>query len=371
MEGEIRTLPMPKLGLTSKSATLVAWQVQPGDSVTRGTVLCAVETEKTQVDVQSPAAGTVLELCVAEGVELAVGADLLRLRVAPGDAATPAPAADRIRATPAARRLARELGVDLAAISSSPGGVIEAEDVKAAAAGPPEPEAPPPATGWRRVPLSPMRRAIAAAMRQSAGETAPVTLTREVQCAALLARLGDDATITDALVRAVALALGDHPDLHAQWDGDALLYPDAAHVSLAVALPGGLVAPVLRHPAAKDLGQLAAERRTLVERARAGRLTPDDLAGGTITLSNLGMYGVDAFTPIITLPQAAVLGVGRILPRPVAEGSQIVLRPTLTLSLTFDHRSVDGATAAAFLARVAALIEQPAALFEEGGDRQR
>lgn len=336
----VRTLPMPKLGLTSKQGTVTAWYVRPGDAVARGSALCAVETEKATVDVESPVAGTVLELCAAEGVAVKVGAPLLRLQ----EAAAAGPAEPEAPPEP---------------------------EVPPEPESPPEPEAPPPATGWRRVPLSPMRRAIAAAMRQSAGETAPVTLTREVQCAALLARLGDDATITDALVRGVALALGDHPDLHAQWDGDALLYPDAAHVNLAVALPGGLVAPVLRHPAAKDLGQLAAERRTLVERARAGRLTPDDLAGGTITLSNLGMYGVDAFTPIITLPQAAVLGVGRILPRPVAEGSQIVLRPTLTLSLTFDHRSVDGATAAAFLARVAALIEQPAALFEEGGDQQR
>ena len=337
----VRTLPMPKLGLTSKQGTVTAWYVRPGDAVARGSALCAVETEKATVDVESPVAGTVLELCAAEGVAVKVGAPL-RPRP-PGAAGGPR---------------ARAAG--------------PAPPPPPPPAGPPAPAAPAPAPamGWRRVPLSPMRRAIAAAMRQSAGETAPVTLTREVQCAALLARLGDDATITDALVRGVALALGDHPDLHAQWDGDALLYPDAAHVSLAVALPGGLVAPVLRHPAAKDLGQLAAERRTLVERARAGRLTPDDLAGGTITLSNLGMYGVDAFTPIITLPQAAVLGVGRILPRPVAEGSQIVLRPTLTLSLTFDHRSVDGATAAAFLARVAALIEQPAALFEEGGDQR-
>ena len=334
----VRTLPMPKLGLTSKQGTVTAWYVRPGDAVARGSALCAVETEKATVDVESPVAGTVLELCAAEGVAVKVGAPLLRLQEAAA-AGPPEPEA-----------------------LPEPEAPPEPEV-------PPEPEAPAPAPakGWRRVP---MRRAIAAAMRQSAGETAPVTLTREVQCAALLARLGDDATITDALVRAVALALGGHPDLHAQWDGDALLYPDAAHVSLAVALPGGLVAPVLRRPAAKDLGQLAAERRTLVERARAGRLTPDDLAGGTITLSNLGMYGVDAFTPIITLPQAAVLGVGRILPRPVAEGSQIVLRPTLTLSLTFDHRSVDGATAAAFLARVAALIEQPAALFEEGGDQR-
>ncbi len=323
MPEQMAVVPLPKLGLTSRTATVDEWYVRPGDQVERGTPLCRVETEKTGVDVESPRAGTVVELCAAPGAMLAVGADLLRLQVAAG---APGPGA--------------------------PG-----------PAAPTAPKAPPlgASARWRREPLSPMRRAIAERMAQSHREAAAVTLTREVECSRAVAQLTRPVTLTDVAVRAVAVALAGHPALQARWEGDALLYPDATHVNLAVAVADGLVTPVLCHPAGLTLAELAAQRHTLVERARAGDLQPADLAGGTFTVSNLGMYGIDAFTPIINPPQSAVLGVGRIVRRPVAVGDEVAVRPTLVLSLTFDHRVVDGAQAAAFLGQVAALMEHPPA----------
>lgn len=317
MAAALRTVPMPRLGLTSRAATVLAWYVGPGDRVERGTPLCQVETEKTTVDVEAPCAGVVAELCAAAGEALPVGAPLVRLA-----AGVEAPAGP-------------------AAVEEAPAG---------AAAGAP---------GWRRVPLTPMRRTIAQRLLQGARATVPVTLTREVDVAGAVARLAAPVTLTDLVVQAAAAALAEYPDLHARWDEDALLYPDTAHICLAVAVDGGLVAPVLRNPAGLSLAELAQRRRELAERARAGALRPEDLEGGTFTVSNLGMYGVDAFTPVINPPQTAILGVGRLLPRPVAVGDKVAVHPTVVLSLTFDHRVVDGAVAAGFLGRVAGWLGDP------------
>ena len=217
-----------------------------------------------------------------------------------------------------------------------------------------------------------MRRVIAERMLASARTTAPVTLTTEADATELVRlrqQLKDDAgsgqptpTYNDLLARLVAQALREHPALNARLEGDSLVYSEAVHIGLAVDTERGLLAPVLRDVQNKTVRQLARESAALVEQARAGRLGPDALRGSTFSISNLGMYEIDAFTPIINLPECAVLGVGRIVPKQIvvdAAAEKVAIRHMLFLSLTFDHRLVDGAPAARFLQRVKQFVAAP------------
>jgi len=277
----------------------------------------------------------------------------------------PSIAQERVLATPLARRLAQEHGVDIAALQGTgPGGRVTQEDVLGAAA----------QAGVEQ--LSRMRRITAERMAASAQATARVTLFLEAdlseaarfraQLQPEFARLGVDKLPWDAVIaKAAALALLDHPNVSAQWapDGRGLRHPDGAHVGVAVALePEGLVVPVLRDAHSRSLRELAADLLTLADRARAGRLSPSEMQGGTFTITNLGGYRVDGFTPIINPPETAILGVGRIADKAVVVDGRVEPRTMCTLSLSFDHRVVDGAPAAAFLARLAELLERPYAL---------
>jgi pyruvate dehydrogenase E2 component (dihydrolipoamide acetyltransferase) len=280
-------------------------------------------------------------------------------------ASAPSIAQERVLATPLARRLAQEHGVDIAALQGTgPGGRVTQEDVLGAAA----------QAGVEQ--LSRVRRITAERMAASAQTTARVTLFLEAdfseaarfraQLQPEFARLGVDKLPWDAVIaKAAALALLDHPNVSAQWapDGHGLRHPDGAHVGVAVALePEGLVVPVLRDAHSRSLRELAADLLTLADRARAGRLSPAEMQGGTFTITNLGAYRVDGFTPIINPPETAILGVGRIADKAVVVGGRVESRTMCTLSLSFDHRVVDGAPAAAFLARLAELLERPYAL---------
>jgi pyruvate dehydrogenase E2 component (dihydrolipoamide acetyltransferase) len=277
-------------------------------------------------------------------------------------ASTPSIAQERVLATPLARRLAQEHGVDIATLQGSgPGGRVTQEDVLGAAA----------QTGLEA--LSRVRRITAERMAVSAQTTARVTLFLEAdfseaarfraQLQPEFARLGVAKLPWDAVIaKAAALALLDHPNVSAQWapDGQGLRHPDGAHVGVAVALePEGLVVPVLRDAHSRSLRELAANLLTLADRARAGRLSPPEMQGGTFTITNLGAYRVDGFTPIINPPETAILGVGRIADKAVVVDGRVEPRTMCTLSLSFDHRVVDGAPAAAFLARLAELLERP------------
>jgi pyruvate dehydrogenase E2 component (dihydrolipoamide acetyltransferase) len=276
--------------------------------------------------------------------------------------------AGKVLATPLARRLAVEHGLALTAIAGTgPGGRITQDDVLRAAGGVPEPAAP------RR--LSRVRALTAERMATSAREAARVTLFLEAdftetvrfreQLQPEFARRGTPKLPWDAVIaRAAALALVEHPGVGAQWTDDGLRpLPATIDVGVAVAQePEGLVVPVLRNAGERSLRELAADLLDLVVRARAGRLAPAEMQGGTLTLTNLGAYRVDGFTPIINPPEAAILGVGRIAPKAVVEAGEIVARTMCTLSLSFDHRVVDGAPAAAYLARLAELLERPYAL---------
>jgi pyruvate dehydrogenase E2 component (dihydrolipoamide acetyltransferase) len=215
-----------------------------------------------------------------------------------------------------------------------------------------------------------MRTVIARRMVESLRTTAQLTLTTEVDMAEaarlreeigpeLERREGARPTYTDLVVRAAALSLRDHPEINARWENEGVRRLEEIHIGVAVALEGGLIVPVIRDAGRATLAQIAAAVRDLSERARAMRLRPDDVEGGTFTVTNLGMFEIDAFTPILNPPEAAILGVGRVQRKPIAVGDRVEIRPAMMLSLTFDHRVVDGAPAARFLQGIKHVLEHP------------
>ncbi len=298
-------------------------------------------------------------------------------------AASQRPVLAEIRATPVARRLAEEVGIDLADITPAKAGTrIQREDVEAAiAARTPAPAAAPaasapfavsapPASAAVTTPTSRIRRLIAQRMADSAHTTAAVTLTTEADATALVA-LREQLKATfgprnlpvpsynDLLIKICATALESHPHLNATWNETEIVVHGAVHIGLAVDTAEGLLVPVVRDTHLKSVRQIAAESQSLIERVLSRHLGPDDLQGGTFTITNLGMYNIDAFTPIINLPQCAILGVGRIVAKPAVVNDAVVARKMVALSLTFDHRVVDGAPAARFLNAVREFVEEP------------
>jgi len=278
-----------------------------------------------------------------------------------------------VRVSPLARRVASDLGVDVATLSGAVGGRrVSRADVEAAvrdtSAAAPLPSARPPGT---LTPLPAVRRLIAERMARSAHTVAPVTLTTEADATELV-HLRDQLksepgrivpSYTDFLVKLTARALQEHPALYSRLVDDHIEQPPTIDIGIAVDSPRGLLVPVLRNVPGRPLRELAAAAAALIEAARTGRISADDLAGGTFTITNLGMYEIDAFTPIINLPECAILGVGRIVPKQVVVdvvAERLAIRHMVYLSLTFDHRLVDGAPAARFLQRVKQLVEKPA-----------
>jgi pyruvate dehydrogenase E2 component (dihydrolipoamide acetyltransferase) len=284
-----------------------------------------------------------------------------------------------IRVSPVARRLAEEEGIDLAALAAKKPGVrLQREDVEAALsarqATSPSLAAP---TAGRAMPVTQIRRLTALRMVESAHTTAPVTLTTEADATelvilrerlktALASQKQLVPTYTDLMVKLTGVALQEYPMLNAYWkaggadqeENEIIILRDI-HIAVAVDTEAGLLVPVVRDVPGKTIQEIAEEARALAEAARARQLKPDDLQGGTFTITNLGTYGIDAFTPIINLPQCAILGVGRIISKPAVWNHKVVPRKMMTLSLTFDHRIVDGGPAARFLNRVREFVEQP------------
>ena len=291
-----------------------------------------------------------------------------RVEATAQSAAPPASQGDgRVPVVPAARRLAKEQGIDLAQVrGSGPQGRILIEDVEKAIAGP-SPDGAPSQPDGQTVRLEGIRGAIASRMLQSLQTMAQVTLTTEaVVTEAMTLRRGLSRHQAEGrisplhlVIKAAAEALKRHPRLNALQQEDHAVLVEEINIGLAVALEEGLVTPVIRLASDKPLGQLAAEGRDLAARTREGRLRPEEATGGTFTITNLGPNGIDAFTPIINPPQVAILGVGRVVEKPVIDDGQIVKGATMYLSLTFDHRIVDGAPAAEFLQTVKGLLEDP------------
>ena len=390
---------MPRLGWTMTEGTLIAWLKEDGEVVEAGELLFTVESDKSVSEVETFSGG-VLHIPPAAprpGDTVAVGT-VLGYLLEPGEggtatvsdtvvsddrAAEPAPARiveqTRIPASaarsaeptisPRARRLAAELGVDwrLLAGRGSEGRISE-RDVRAAA----QAASTAPSVGELR-PVTRIRKMIARHLGTSARATVAVTLTTEADATELVTvrskfkdSLGPEAPTYDALlIKLTARALGEHPLLNASWQEDQILVHGAVHLGMAVDTDDGLLVPVIRDAHAKSLQQIAADARSLAAKARQGRLTPDDVRGGTFTLTNLGAYGIDAFTPIINLPQSAILGVGRIAEKPAVHDGRVVPRARMALSLTFDHRVLDGGPAARFLDRVRTFVEQPRLWLDE------
>jgi pyruvate dehydrogenase E2 component (dihydrolipoyllysine-residue acetyltransferase) len=371
---------MPSLGMYTAEGKLIRWLRSTGTRVEAGEPIVEIETEKAVHEIEAPAAGFVHEVAQPEDkllVEALIGYILAEGEPAPakGEAAprrTPteapgeaalrtSPADSKIRATPIAKRLASDHKIDLALVTGSgPGGRIVEADVRAAIAA-----ASTPAPGLivrERIPITGLRRIITERLRYSFEQAIPLTLTREARTDHLeaaryrLAEKGVAVSYDSLFIKALATALRQDPRLNASVQGDCVCVYDNVNVGFAVAVSEGLVVPVVRHADTQSLAVIERSVRRLSEAARTGRLSPDEVLTGTITITNLGAYGVDAFTPVLNPPQAAILGIGRIQKRPVVDEGSVALGSTCVLSLTFDHRVCDGVPAAQLLASVVASV---------------
>ncbi len=374
---------MPALELAQETGKVLVWIKKEGDNVVKGEPLLEIETDKVSFELEAQADGILAGVRSREGDVVPVG-QIIAWLVAPGEqppveadpasrgmaeqarpmtvasissAAAPASAPRTTsggpRISPKARRIAEEKGVDITKITGTgPDGQITGDDVLKAA------EAPAPAES-----LSTIARLMAERTTQSWTTVPHFFLARDVDASALNAareQLGRDKfTHTDFLIALVARTLLDHPKMNASWIGNGIRLNPAVNISLAIAVPEGVVGAVISNAATSNLAEIATQRKDLAERAKSGRLRPTDITGGTFTISNLGMFGIDAFSAIITPPQAAVLAVGRISDRVVAVNGQPGIRPIMTITLSSDHRVIDGAQAAAFLNDLAGALENP------------
>lgn len=402
-------IAIPKLGMAMIDALLVEWKVGDGDRIEQGEVVLVIQTEKIMYDVEASASGFV-HILVEKDVKAPVGRvvgliaetedELESLRKEPpkevfttaAAAATGAPAAaaaqptapageqGRVPASPLARKLAAEHGLDLAAIQGTgPGGRIVREDIEAAVeagkTAAPAADLLEGRTVKTTISLKGMRGAIAEHMQRSLSVSAQLTQMGEIDMAEVIALrdsliereevAGVRITYTDILVLALAAALKDHPIINSSVMGDEIKIWEDINIGVAVALEegleGGLIVPVVRSVGQKSLVDISREIASLVEKARTRRLMPDDVSGGTFTLTNLGAFGGGwGFgTPIVSQPQSAILATGAISDRPAVRDGQIVVRPIMTYSLTFDHRVIDGAPAGRFAGRLVELLENP------------
>ena len=374
MPEEVR---LPQAGMGMTDGTVLDWLKDVGDPVRAGECIAEVEAAKTTLEIEAPCDGTLARILTPAGTLVPVR-EVMAVIAFPGEEvsadaeppgaspASPPPAAGvpapprppaGVQVVPAARRLAREHGVDLAEVAGSgPGGRITEADVAAhlaeGAAG--------------TVPLTGTRGIIARRMVASLQGSAQFTLVRRADVTDLVRRhdhgeLPEGVTYTDVLARAAVLSLAEHPALNAHVVGDQIRLARRVHLGIGIDTGEALLVGVLRDAGAAGLAELSARRRALTERVRAGRADPAELQGSTFTITNLGPAGIDAFTPIINPPEVAILGAGRVTDQPVRDGDGVAWRQEITLSLTVDHRAVDGAPAARFLATLARCLSELAA----------
>jgi pyruvate dehydrogenase E2 component (dihydrolipoamide acetyltransferase) len=429
---------MEALSPTMEEGRLVEWKKKEGDTVSAGDVLAEVETDKAVMDLVARAGGTLLKQFVTAGttvpvaevvavigqpgeevaVEKSAGAKAAApaAKPAPAPAPSPAPApaaapappaqvaapaapapapqmapapspSERIKASPLARKIATERGVDLALVQGSgPDGRIVIRDLEEARTGRTAPAATPaaaaapvvmvPGEAYRDVPLSQIRKTIAKRLVQSIGPVPTFYLTTEVDMERVWearealnagARKGAETespkiSFNDIVIKAVASALRQHPACNAWWQEDHIRYWNEVHVSMAVAVEDGLITPVIRYTDQKTLRQISLESRDLAARARERRLAPNEYTGGTFSVSNLGMFDIDQFTAVINPPEAGILAVGTIEQKPVVHEGELVPRRRMRITMSCDHRVIDGATGAAFLRTLKTMLENPLAL---------
>ena len=385
-------ITIPRLGWSMDEGTFGEWVKSDGDAVQAGDVIFSLESDKALQEVESidegvlrivpggpaegdtVAVGTLIAWLVEEGEGLPESTDVIEgsgqtLERTSTATSSPDPSLPRVRQrgdspaiSPRALRLARKHGIDWSQLKGSGRtGRIRECDVQAYVARPEQPEA-------EVHPLHATRRVIADRMMQSVRTTAPVTLTTRVNATNLVAlRMQYKATsaevvpaIHDVITKLCALALAELPDVNRQWSDDGLVDPDGIHIGIAVQTESGLVVPVIRDAATLTLAGIARQSHDLIERARSRQCSAVELSGGTFSISNLGQYGVDTFTPVLNPPQTAILGLGSICRDAVVmDDDRIVAQDRIPLSLTFDHRVVDGAPAAQFLQHLGRMIENP------------
>ena len=432
---------MEALSPTMEEGQVVKWLKGEGDAVAQGDILAEIETDKATMELVARGEGVLRKVFVGEGAAAPVGerdrgdrrggrghrragggcggrggdkwapavdgagagaTSAAAVAAAPAAAAAPetaaAPAAPattpaagttpasaptgRIKASPVARRLAQDAGLDLAAVQGSgPGGRVIKRDVEAAArvaaaaaqapAVPTWPAAAPD-TEFVDTPLSQMRKTVARRLTESLGPvphfflTVDVDMTRALQARKqvnqLLAERGAKASINDFVIKAAAVALTHHPECNAWWQGDSIRRFNRVHMAIAVAVPDGLITPVVRDAHAKGLGRISAEVRELAGRAREKKLQPHEYTGSTFSISNLGMFGIEEFTAVINPPEAGIIAVGAVEERPVVREGQVVVQPRMRITMSCDHRVIDGAQGARFLATLKSFLEEPAAI---------
>lgn len=414
---------MPKMGDAMTEGKVVRWYKKSGEAVKKGEPVLEIETDKVNLDLEAEQDGVVGEVVAQEGQVVPVGGRLATI-TAPGEAAQPQPQAQpqrrgldkkdsvkhstgeyaeaiemkgpprkdrsaapqgnilampvlqsgRRRSSPLARKMAREMGVSLDAIQGSgPQGRIVARDIKVVTTGSsPEaarPRAAAPALKTETIPLSAMRRTIAKRLAESTGPIPHFYLTADYDVTNLLSlrqQLGEiesaKTSINDFVIRAVALALQHHPNVNASWGDEAITQHGEIHIGVAVSTPEGLITPVVRNADQKSVLDIAGEVRALAEKAKNRKLMPNEYQGSTFTISNLGAWGIDEFTAIINPPNAAILAVGAAGPQPVVVNGQVVVRERMKVTMSCDHRVVDGAAGAEYLKTLRQFIEQPVRL---------
>ncbi len=407
----VTPLPMPKLGLTMESGTILKWMVGEGDPVKKGEIILQIQTDKVEYDVEAPEKGSLLKMYAAEGEEIACGENLAVIgepgedisgfqekaesetaRQADPPAPAPAPAVPapealtlparapgaRVFASPAARRVARELGIDYRTLrGTGPNGRIVQADVRAASgaggaaipASPPAAASGPPAVA-RSSPVTGMRKVIIDRMGASWSQVPRVTLQIEADLTNLLAvreasklawesDLGVKVSINDLILFYTVRAVRRCPAVNVTLSDGQVHQMQDVNLGVAVAVEDGLLVPVIRGADQKSIDQISRESRALAESGRSGTLPLTSLEGGTFTVSNLGAYGVDHFSAIVNTPESAILSVGTARPRAVVRGGEVVPRTTAFLGINADHRLVDGAPAAEFLKTLKEMLEHP------------
>ena len=435
---------MEALSPTMEEGRLVEWKKNEGDAVAVGDVLAEVETDKAVMELVARAGGTLLKQVSPAGTTVPVselvavigepGEDVGGAAAAPkkpaprastteqqatqpapdrnrpasmppappaeavtegnGQQPAPRPAAEaparapqpagRIKASPLARRMAAERGIDLASVpGTGPEGRVIARDLEGAAARAPAaapaaaparsplpaPPRVPSGVPYADVPLTQIRKTIARRLAQSIGPIPTFYLTTEVDMEraaeareALLAAGGEKVSFNDLIIKATAMALKRHPECNAWWQDDHIRYWNEVHVSMAVAVEDGLITPVIRHTDLKSLREIAAESRDLAGRARERKLKPEEYTGGTFSVSNLGMLDIDEFTAVINPPETGILAVGRMVQQPVVQDGAVAIRRRMRLTMSCDHRVIDGATGARFLQTLKGMLENPLAM---------
>lgn len=400
---------MEALSPTMEEGKVLSWLKREGDTVSSGEVLAEVETDKAVMELQARGSGVLRKILAGDGATVEVGSlvgiiaaadeDIESMMAATETAAAPPrkatkpeasptppqpapqptaaastasapPSAGRVRASPLARRLAEERGLELAAVSGSgPGGRIVKRDIERAAAQP-VPGAAIASPGSEDVELSQIRKTIAKRLAQSLGPiphfflTTEVDMERAAEARAHLNGLDDGPRISfnDIILKVVAAALTQHRDCNAWWLDGKIRYFNDVHLSMAVAVQDGLITPVIRSAHMKSLRQIAAEAQELAERARNRKLAPEEYTGGTFSVSNLGMFDIDQFTGVINPPEAGLIAVGSIAEKPVVVDGTVTVRRRMRLTMSCDHRVIDGATGARFLQTVRRMLENPLAI---------